>query len=337
MRNILVVLVLIGFCAGHAIAQTNTTSGPPRVVSLSHFIHATDKIETTLAFYKDVFGIDAPLPRVNSNPGVALLNNKPGIGLRASSPKFPGETFGIEMTEFSNVDRKGGRALATDPGAIELILPVRDLDAVFAAAKKAGAPVVSRLGGSVKIRMPNGETRAIVIRDPDGYLVRAIEVPGTLPGLVQPGVSMGVAVKDMDETARFYREVVGMKLTGDMTFTRDPAMADLVGAPADGQYRQMSVAFSGTNAARMEFYEWKGMARTPFHLRVPDPGASGWVARVSDLDAMFKLMKARNVPTLTPEPVWFTKTISDIFAEDPNGMNLELFQMVASAAQKPAN
>jgi catechol 2,3-dioxygenase-like lactoylglutathione lyase family enzyme len=28
---------------------------------------------------------------------------------------------------------------------------------------------------------------------------------------------MGVAVKDMDETARFYREVVGMKLTGDMT------------------------------------------------------------------------------------------------------------------------
>ena len=65
-----------------------------------------------------------------------------------------------------------------------------------------------------------------------------------------------------------------------------------------------------------------------FHLRVPDPGASGWVARVSNLDAMMKQVNARHTPKLTPEPVWFTKTISDIFISDPNGMNLELFENV---------
>ena len=329
MRSAVVFVALL-FMAGAA-----QPGEPLRLVSLSHFIHATTRLEPTLAFYHDVFGLDAPAPRVNSNPGVALLNNKPGIGLRASSPKFPGETFAIEMTEFSNVDRKGGEARATDPGAIELILPVRDLDAVVAAAKAAGAPIVTRSGAPVVITTPTGKVRAIVFRDPDGYLVRAVEAPATLPGLVQPGVSMAVAVKDMPATASFYRDVVGVDLAGQDTFVRDDAMADLVGAPAKSEYRMKSFVFPGTKDARMEFYEWKGMPRTPFHLRVPDPGASGWVARVSNIDAMMTAVNARHTPKLTPEPVWFTKTISDIFIEDPNGMNLELFQNVP--APKPSN
>ncbi len=318
-------------------AQTHDSNAgePLQLVSLSHFIHATEKLETTLAFYKDVFDFDAAPPRVNANPGVALLNNRPGIGLRASTPKFPGETFGIEMTDFSNVDKKGGLPRATDPGAVELILPVRDLDAVLAAAKKAGAPIVTRSGAPVTITTAAGTSRAIVIRDNDGFMVRVVEVPATIPGMVQPGASLAVAVTDMDQTAKFYREVVGIDLGGDRKFVHDAAMADLVGAPPKSEYRMQSFAFPGTKAARMEFYEWKGMPRTKFHLRVPDPGASGWVARVSNLDAMMKEVNTRHTPKLTPEPVWFTKTISDIFIEDPNGMNLELFQNVP--APKTAN
>src|ERR1700726_2732968 len=150
--------------------------------------------------------------------------------------------------------------------------------------------------------------------------------------MVQPGASLAVAVRDMDETAKFYHDVVGIDLGGDRKFQRDEAMADLVGAASKSEYRMQSFAFPATKAARMEFYEWKGMPRTPFHLRVPDPGAGGWVARVSDLDAMVAIMKARSVPMLTPEPVWFTKTIADIFVSDPNGMNLELFQTIPAPA-----
>jgi catechol 2,3-dioxygenase-like lactoylglutathione lyase family enzyme len=320
-------------------AMAQTPAGPPaeplRLVSLSHFIHATEHLETTLAFYKSVFDFDAPPPRANSNPGVALLNNKPGIGLRASTPKFPGEAFGIEMTDFSNVDKRGGQAHATDPGGIELILPVRDLDAVVAAAKKAGAPIVTRSGAPVMIEMPTGPARAVVLRDNDGFMIRAVEVPATVQGMVQPGASMAVTVRDLEETVEFYHDVVGIDLAGDKKWIHNTAMADLVGAPAKSQYRMMSFAFPGTKSARMEFYEWKGLPRTPFHLRVPDPGASGWVARVSNLDAMMKQVNARHTPKLTPEPVWFTKTIADIFITDPNGMNLELFENVP--APKTAN
>jgi catechol 2,3-dioxygenase-like lactoylglutathione lyase family enzyme len=46
--------------------------------------------------------------------------------------------------------------------------------------------------------------------------------------MVQPGASLAVAVRDMDETAKFYHDVVGIDLRGDRKFQRDEAIADLV-------------------------------------------------------------------------------------------------------------
>jgi hypothetical protein len=115
-------------------------------------------------------------------------------------------------------------------------------------------------------------------------------------------------------------------------------MAALNGAPAGSQVRVMSTTFPNVKSAtRMEFLEWKGMKRTPFQLRVPDPGAGGWVARVNDLGTMFKKMKEHNTPMVTPEPIWFTKTTWDIFISDPDGMHLELFQNIPQPDQKPTN
>jgi predicted enzyme related to lactoylglutathione lyase len=342
MRSFLAAVLVVLITAAGA-AQTSApaaSSEAPRVVSLSHFIHATNKLENTIAFYRDVFGLTIPEPRQFTNPGVALLNNAPGVSLRLSMARFS-DGFGFELTEFSNVDRKGGQGLPTDPGAVELILPVRSVDEVMANATKAGAQILSKangVAGPVAIKTATGTARALIVRDVDGYLARAIEVPAaeaTLPGLVQPGVSLGLAVRDMDATVKFYREVVGMELSGDMKFSRDKAMADLNGAPAGSQFRQMSTTFPNLKA-RMEFYEWKGMTRTPFQLRVPDPGAGGWVARVNDLETMFKKMKEHKGDGdaragLVP------KTTLDIFISDPDGMHLELFQNIPAPAPKPTD
>ena len=333
MRGVLAAVVLTVLIAGPMAAQAPApASAPagarPQVVRLSHFIHATTRLEPTIAFYRDVFGMTIPEPRVFSTPGAALLNNIPGLGLRLSMARFS-DGFGFELTEFSNTERKGGQGLPTDPGAVQLILPVRSIDDVLANAKKANAEILSKsngVSGPVAIKTASGTARALIIRDVDGYLVRAVEVPAaeaTQPGLVQPGVSLALAVKDMDATVKFYREVVGMDLAGDTKFARDKAMSDLFGAPAGSEYRQMAVAFPNVKA-RQEFIEWKGMKRTPFQLRVVDPGAGGWVAYVNDLETMFKKMKEHKVATVTPEPIWFSKTTLDIFISDPDGMHLEL-------------
>jgi catechol 2,3-dioxygenase-like lactoylglutathione lyase family enzyme len=343
MRSFLAAVLVVLITAAGA-AQTGApaaSSEAPHVVSLSHFIHATNKLENTIAFYREVFGLTIPEPRQFTNQGAALLNNAPGMSLRLSMARFS-DGFGFELTEFSNVDRKGGQGLATDPGAVQLILPVRSVDDVTANAKKAGAEILSRsngVPGPVAIATGKRMARSLIIRDNDGYLVRAMEVPAseaTQPGLVQPGVSLALAVKDMDATLKFYREVVGMQLEGDTKFQRNAGFADLYGAPANSEFRQMSTAFPNTQS-RQEFIEWKGVKRTPFQLRVPDPGAGGWVARVNDLETMFKKMKEHKVATVTPEPVWFTKTTLDIFISDPDGMHLELFQNIPAPAPKPTD
>ena len=325
-------------CGFSVASADEAASGTPHVVSLMHYIHATQNVDTTTAFYRDVFGLETPPVRFYDGPGAARLNNAPGLVLRLSRPILPGEKYGFEFTEFTHVDRKGGQqALPTDPGAVELILHVRDLDPVYAAVKKRGAQILSRNGAPVKIETSMGSARALLIRDPDGYLVRTIEVPAahaTLAGNIQAGTSLGVAVKDLNETIEFYKDVLGFDVTSDESFENNHAMADLVGAPAGSEYRSASATFPGEQNARIEFYEWKGMLRTPFHLRVPDPGAGGMVMGVKNLDAIVATVKARGLPTVTPEPIWFTDTIRDIFVQDPNGLNLELYEQVPKGAAK---
>ncbi len=123
-KALLAVLIAASLC-GYASAQVTppTQTDKPHVIGLVHFIHATDKLETTVGFYRDVFGIDTPL-RVNPNPAIAPLNNVPGITLRAGRPVFASDKSAIEITEFGNVQRKGGQqAQPSDPGAIALANP----------------------------------------------------------------------------------------------------------------------------------------------------------------------------------------------------------------------
>ncbi len=336
-RRYVVALGTMLACGSVAAWADTPASGPAKAVSLMHYIHATENVDTTVAFYQDVFGLETPPVAPFTSPGAARLNNVPGLGLRLSRPILPGEKYGFEFTEFSHVDRKGGQALPTDPGAVELLLNVRDLDAVYAAVKKRGAPILSRSSAPVKIDTAMGPARALLIRDPDGYLVRVIEVPAskaTLPGNIQPGTSLGAAVKDLDATIEFYTDVLGFDVKRDGSFAPNPAMADLVGAPAGSEYRSASATFPGEHNARMEFYEWKGMPRTPFHLRVPDPGAGGMVMGVKNLDAIVAKVKAQGLATVTPAPIMFAPTIRDIFVQDPNGLNLELYEQIPEAAAK---
>ena len=330
----LTTLVALGASAASA---DEPASSEPRAVSLMHYIHATQNVDATLAFYREVFGLEAPPPAPFKSPGAALLNNVPGLTLRLSRPILPGEKYGLEFTEFGNVDRKGGEALPTDPGAVELILHVRDLDAVYAAIKKRGAPILSSNGRPAKVETSMGSVRALLVRDPDGYLVRAVETPAAKPalaGAIQNGTSLALAVKDLDATITFYSHVLGFQVRDTAPFKNDAAMAELFGAPSGSAYRYAKATFPGEHNAAIEFFEWKGVQRKPFHLRVPDPGAGGMVMGVTRLDAIVAMVKAQGLPTVTPEPIWFAPTVRDIFVQDPNGLNLELYENVPKGAAK---
>jgi len=315
--------------AGVAFPQTGAPPSEAPVVGMLNYIHATNHLETTLAFYHDVFGLDAPEPRPLLSPGVPALTNSPGVKLRLATLHFPNTAFGFELTEFSGVDRKPGQPRHTDPGAALIALRVKDMEPVLAAVKKMNVPIITTSGGPVTIENPNGKLRAMLIRDPDGYVVEVAESAPpagvTAPGNVY-GASMGLTVADMESTKKFYHDLLGFDLKGNMEFSSNPAILDLTGA-RHAKNREMTAIVPGTKAL-MAFYEYQGIPRTPFHLRVPDPGAPAMALRVKDLDGLLKRMRAAGVivTSANGEVAQFSPTIRNIFVEDPNGLNIELFE-----------
>ena len=74
-----------------ALAQTESPDQTkPQIRSLSHAIHAVEDLDTTLAFYREVFGLNGT-PQDFPNPAVPQLTNAPGVTLRLSMLRLPGD------------------------------------------------------------------------------------------------------------------------------------------------------------------------------------------------------------------------------------------------------
>ena len=222
---------------------------PPPVAGMLNFIHAVESREKSIAFYRDVFGLETPAPPRPPNPAVPALVNAPGAQLQVAVFRIPGASFGLELTQFGGVDRMGGQGKPTDPGVAGLVLNVRDIAPIAANLKKSGAPILSR-----------SSDRALVTRDPDGYLIEAVQTapPAGAPAGNIIGASMALTVGDMESTATFYRDLLGLPLAGSMEFSGDTAMLDLLDVPRTAEYRLMSATIPGANA-RLTFAEFKGV------------------------------------------------------------------------------
>lgn len=310
------------------LAQTESEDqAKPRIQSLSHAIHAVNELEPTLAFYRDVFGLNGT-PQDFPNPAVPQLTNAPGVTLRLSMMRLPGKML-FELTRFQGVERKPGRAAYTDPGAGSIVFHVRDLDQVMANAEKANATIVTTGGKPVEINTAKGKARAILLRDPDGFFVEAVEEapePGAPEGNVYR-VSLAYTIESAKATAKFYNGLMGIELNGPSAFSKDPAMLKLVGAPKGAEFRKLTGVLPGP-PAYVEFTEFRGVPRTKFHLRVRDPGAPAMAIQVVNLKGMVAEMKAAGTPVISArgEIVDFGRGTHNIFVEDPNGMNIELFE-----------
>ena len=311
---------------GQAASQPGAAKPSAVTVGFMHAIHATNEVDKTLAFYRDVFGVNAQV-RDFANPNVPILTNSPGVTLRVSMLNLPGQGFNFELTQFSNVERRATQPQMFDPGAPHMKFLVRDIETVFANVKTAGAPIITTSGAPVRVPTPTGEARAIVFRDPDGYIVEAIEQPAgpDAPEGNVLGSIMGLTVRDMDETIKFWGGQLGWELVGDTEFLKDPANLDLMGVPKGGEYRARSAVVPGSRA-RMVFIEFKGMPRKEFSLRVPDPGSSGIAIRVAAIHELLPKLKAQGVRVISKdgELVNWSATLRNVFVKDPNGFNIEL-------------
>lgn len=319
---------VIALAAGFLLSASASAQSTPITKSLSHAIHAVNDLDTTLAFYRDVFGINGRAQDF-PNKAVPLLTNAPGVKLRMSMLALPGN-MRFELTHFTGLERKPAQAKYTDPGAASIVFYVGDIDTLVSNAKKANAVIVTEGGEPVEISTPKGKTRSIILRDPDGFFVQLVQEapdPAAPAGNINR-VSLAYTMENAAATAKFYTGLLGIDLSKPTKFSKDPAMLKLYGAPAGTEFRKIAGVMPGPQHAGIEFTEFGGVPRTKFHLRVRDPGAPAMAIQVNELRPTIARMKAAGTPILSTngEIVDFGAGTFTIFVEDPNGMNLEVFE-----------
>jgi catechol 2,3-dioxygenase-like lactoylglutathione lyase family enzyme len=307
---------------GQAPNPTNKTG----VIGLMHAIHSTNDIDKTLAFYQSVFGLAGQV-RPFQSTGPQILTDSPGATLRVAMTQLKG-AFNFELTQFGNVERQMNKQPEiADPGAPMMKIIVRDIEAVVAAAKKANAPILTKNGMPLTVPTSLGNAKSIIMRDPDGYFVQAIQ--GTAGADATDGAVLGavigLTVRDMDETLKYWNGLLGLELEADKKFSNDSAMLDLLGLPKNASYRMAGGLISGSKA-RIEMIEIKGVPRKPFDLRVTDANACGLAIRVGHIRDVLAKHKAAGGRVLSRngELVEWSDTIRNVFVKDPNGFNLEL-------------
>jgi catechol 2,3-dioxygenase-like lactoylglutathione lyase family enzyme len=327
--GVVALLVTAPLAQGPAPAPTGVAT-----VGFMHAIHATNVVEKTLAFYTEVFGVMGQV-RPFANEAVPILTDSPGVTLKVSMLSLPGQGFNFELTEFSGVTRTPAQPQIWDPGAPHMKILVRDLEPVVAAVKKLGAPILTTSKAPVAVSTPIGNVKAIMFRDPDGYIVEAVQAqaPADAPATgTVVGAIMGLTVEDMDTAMKFWHGLLGFELTGDRAFSTDPALLDLMGAPKGASFRAVNGVVPGSKA-RIAMIEFKGVQRKPFSLRVPDPGASGMAIRVAAIGDLLTRLKANGVRVISrnQELVNWSPTLRNVFVKDPGGLNIELVGNAPSA------
>src|SRR6185436_19056264 len=193
----LTTLILAALFAAAALAQGQQVQNPTNktgVIGLMHAIHSVNDVDKTLAFYQNVFALNGQVQTFDPK-GPRILTNSPTATLRYAMTNIPG-AFNFELTQFADLERQTGkRPDIQDSGAPMMKVLVRDLDAVVNNAKKANAPIVTKGGVPVTAPTPIGTAKAIVMRDPDGYFIEAIQATPAIiaatDALPLPGAGRG--------------------------------------------------------------------------------------------------------------------------------------------------
>ncbi|MGE0444075.1 MAG: VOC family protein [Vicinamibacterales bacterium] len=314
----------------------------PVARGLYNWIHSTGNGERAYAFYRDVLDMELvrnpfggrapanappvqirPVSNAAPDPLVWNLTNTKGSRFRNVFMETTNTPFGLELSEFFDIPRSDRAASPWDPGASRLIFHVRDLNAVLSRLEAAGAPRVTT--GGAPVDTPDG--RAVLVRDPDGYLVQLAQASAAEIAAAGPGpvirTTIGLTVADTARSLRYYRDLLNFEV-GD---TRRGTAAELaLNGLAGGELRQTPITIAGTKVTVLldEFVLPPGATAQPFRWKIEDVGSPQFQLQVRDLDALIARTKEAGYRFLSvgAEPIQrgFGRFV---FAIDPDGVLVE--------------
>lgn len=150
----------------------------------SGFFHAgvtVSDLARSLAFYRDLLGLEVAVERVFTEPYILEIVAIPATALNIAILRIPGSDTMLELLEYQGVERHPGDTRPCDPGTGHFCLYTPDIEALHARLQAAG--VKTRSGGPVLITAgPNKGSMAMYVSDPDGYNVEIFERRGSFGG-----------------------------------------------------------------------------------------------------------------------------------------------------------
>ena len=292
-------------------AQNATTSrNDPLALTTAgiyNWVHTSGDIQAAYEFYNDVFEIDLapspfygdpavqpteirPVSQAGSDALVWDLTNTAGSRYRSAFLSAPNTAFGLELVEFLDIPRESRHANAWDPGTSILIFEVRDLDAVIERARAHDAPIVSAGGDAVM----TSKGQAVVMRNPDGYLMQAIQAaPDVVASAQQPGevirTSIGITVADTDRSLAFYRDLLDWEIgTAAEAADADLRLYGLRGGTLS--LTRMTIPGTAASVVLHEFDLRPDSTHTanPFEWRIQDINAPQFQLQVRGLNELLQ-------------------------------------------------
>jgi catechol 2,3-dioxygenase-like lactoylglutathione lyase family enzyme len=231
IRFIATTLILAAAAVASVGAQPRQPAPAGDVVGVGNFGHIVANVDNSLAFYRDVLGLEVQVQptsfaRNEMNEAIMKMGATEGGQSRIAVLKVPGLALGIELIEYKDIAREPQKPHFKDPGAANMSFRVHGLDAVFPKiAKFPGVKILTAGGKPATLETPNGTLHAVFVQDPDGFVVEMLDVAnppaGSPSGFVLSGGSFEATVANSEESVKFYRDMLGfdMKLGARSTTT----------------------------------------------------------------------------------------------------------------------
>jgi catechol 2,3-dioxygenase-like lactoylglutathione lyase family enzyme len=143
---------------------------------------------------------------------------------------------------------------------------------------------------------------------------------------------IGITVRDMEGALRFYRDLLGLKVLGDVTIAGDEAdtLTREQGVKLRVVYLRSEKDVKGPPLELLHFVAPAGDGKAPY-ARLTNPGITEVAFWVRDIEKTYTELRERGVKFLSPPQLFELEGYGKakaVYFHDPDGTTLELIQNV---------
>lgn len=294
-------------------ADVSPETSPPVVIGLNSFGRSVAHLESAVAFYRDVMGmqvIEREIPQPVADKAMQALTGAPGAKFRSVHLRVAYTPITLELSEFSNIAQTPIEGTPGQPGIPWLTLSVKD-DAAFDVidashprgfslfGNDAAAPGANQAPFKIPRQTGFGAVlKGEFIRDTDGFLLEVLrrdpkswftvadpilldeQSDAAIAGPSVVGLQF-VLWERIDDALRFYYELLGFDIRPGYTRTLKELETLSPALPTDEECK----AHSGGGMTNMASQApasgcWSSMPGPPGAARRASRGASGNCAGV---------------------------------------------------------